>query len=63
MIEEEVAQELKGFVAEAKSLKKIDLSFSKMINFSCFIEVIDGMNENKSLQFINIAGVSCGGNR
>ena len=34
---------------EAKSLKKLDLSFSKMINFSNFIDIVEGINDNKSI--------------
>lgn len=61
IIEEETAQELKGFMVEAKYLKKFDLSFSKMTNFSNFIDIIEGMQENKSIQGLNLCGVSAGG--
>ena len=46
---------------ESKALRKVDLSFSKMINFSNFVDIVDGMSENKSLQSINLCGVSSGG--
>ena len=64
IIDNPSCQKLKKFVAEAQMLRKLDLSFVKIQTFTYFIEIIEALaGENKSVQYLNIAGMSFLGNR
>jgi hypothetical protein len=58
-IDEPSSLKLKEFLEQSQSLKKLDISSTKFSNFNSFIEVINGLaNENKSLQYLNIGGMT-----
>jgi len=58
-IDEHAARDLSGFVSKAKALKKLDLSYSSITNFSAFIDLLQVIaQENNTIQYLNIGGIS-----
>ena len=58
-MDESAANELKKLVSTARQLKKLDLSYSRVTNFSAFIDILQAIvQSNKSIQYLNIGGIS-----
>ena len=61
-LDEPISREIQEFVTKSSQIKKMDLSFVKLNHFQIIIDIVEALSaENKSLQSLNIGGVSVGG--